>query len=234
MGVSTSGGRQRYTVKQRWADALAANPRVESTRPIGWGQAIAVMAVLAGVLWAIEIVNVALDYRFNRFGLEPRTAGGLWGILTMPFLHASAYQLLAITGPFLLIGWVVLLGGWRSFALITVLCTLVGGALAWLIAPSDTTEVGVSALVFGWLGYIVARAIFSRRITWIASALVVLLLFGSMFFSLIPEATSRGIGQVAWQAHLAGVVAGLLAGWLLHQRKSRRTAFRFGRSKTAP
>ena len=34
-------------LKQRWEDALAANPREASTRPIGWGQALAVMAVLA-------------------------------------------------------------------------------------------------------------------------------------------------------------------------------------------
>ena len=189
------------------------------------------MAVLLGVLWVVEIVNVSLDYRLNRFGLEPRTPGGLWGVVTMPFLHASAYQLLAISGPFLLIGWVVLLGGWRSFAIISVFCILVGGGLAWLIGPSNT-EVGVSGLVFGWLGYIVARAIFSRRITWIASAIVVLVLFGSMFFSLIPEATSNGIGRVSWEAHLAGVIAGLLAGWLLHPRKSTTVSFRFSRPKT--
>lgn len=222
----------RYTLKQRWSDALAANPRVESTRPIGWGQALAAMAVLTGVLWVAEIVNVLLDYRLNRFGLEPRDVGGLWGILTMPFLHANAYHLLANTGPFLLIGWVVLLGGWRTFTLISLLCIGVGGALTWLIGPSDTVIVGVSGLVFGWLGYICARAIFSRRITWILSAIVVLILFGSMFFSLIPEATSSGIGRVSWQAHLAGVIAGLFAGWLLHPRKSTTASFRFGRART--
>ena len=233
MGVSTTGsGKQRYTVKQRWADALAANPRVESTRPIGWGQAIAVMAVITGVLWVVEVVDIALDHRLDRFGLEARTVSGLWGVVTMPFLHASSYQLLAITGPFLLIGWVVLLGGWRSFALISVFCILVSGLLGWLIAPSAEEIVGVSPLVFGWLGYICARAVFSRRIVWMASAIVVLVLFGSMFFSLIPENSDNRHG-VPWQVHLAGVVAGLLAGWLLHPRKSSTATFRFSRTKAA-
>ncbi|MHA3701324.1 rhomboid family intramembrane serine protease [Jatrophihabitans sp. YIM 134969] len=222
----------RYTLKQRWSDALAANPRVESTRPIGWGQAMAVMAGLTAVLWIVEIVNVSLDYRLNRFGLEPRTLGGLWGVLTMPFLHVSAYQLLAITGPFLLIGWVVLLGGWRSFALISLICFVVSGVLTWLIAPSGANIVGVSPLVFGWLGYICARAVFSRRIAWIASAIVVLILFGSMFFSLIPE-TSNNRNGVPWEAHMAGVIAGLLAGWLLHPRKSTTTSVRFAKSKSS-
>jgi membrane associated rhomboid family serine protease len=227
VGVS----RPRYTLKQRWADALAANPRVESTRPIGWGQAMAVMAGLTAVLWIVEIVNASMDYRLNRFGLEPRTVDGLWGVLTMPFLHVSVYQLLAITGPFLLIGWVVLLGGWRSFALITLICFVGSGVLTWLIAPSGADIVGVSPLVFGWLGYICARAVFSRRIAWIASAIVVLILFGSMFFSLIPE-TSNNRNGVPWEAHLAGLVAGLLAGWLLHPRKSTTASFRFAKSKT--
>lgn len=230
--TTTGGGRQRYTLKQRWADALAANPRVESTRPIGWSRALVVMVVLGAVLWIVEIVNVSMDYDLNRFGLQPRTVSGLWGIATMPFLHANAFHLLANTGPFVLIGWVVLLGGWRSFTVISLFCVAVGGGLTWLIGPSNTIIVGVSGLVFGWLGYIVARALFSRRITWILSAIVVLVLFGSMFGSVIPESTSSGIGRVSWQAHLAGVLAGLLAGWLLHPRKSTQATFRFARPKS--
>lgn len=214
-------------LKERWAEALAANPREVQTRPISWGQAIAVMAALTAVLWVVEIVNVADDYGLNRFGLVPRQVDGLWGVLTMPFLHASAYHLLANTGPFLLIGWVVMLTGWRTFTVVSVLCIVLGGVLAWLIGPSHTTIVGVSGLVFGWLGYIVARAVFSRRIAWIASAVVVLLLFGTMFFSLIPQQTHGGIGEVSWEAHLAGLVAGLVAGWLFHPRKAKQAALRF-------
>lgn len=224
--------RPRYTLKQRWADALAANPREESTRPIGWGQALAVMAVLLGVLWVVEAVNVVMDYRLNRAGLEPRTVDGLWGVLTMPVLHADAYHLLANSGPFLLIGWVVMLAGPRTFALITGLCWLLGGLITWAIGPSDVIIVGSSGLIFGWIGYVMARAIFSRRIAWIASAVVVLILFGTMFFSVIPQEGGSGVSRVSWQAHLAGLVAGLLVGFLLHPRKAAKASFRYGRSRT--
>ena len=61
------------------------------------------------------------------------------------------------------------------------------------------------------------------------SALAVLLLFGSMFFSLIPSrgAHAVGVGPVPWQVNTAGVVAGLLAGWLFHPRKAAQPGLRF-------
>ena len=78
------------------------------SEPRSWGGALAFMVSCVGVLWAVEIANAIDGYGLNRFGLRPRELAGLWGILTAPFLHASAWQLLSSTGPFVLIGWVLL------------------------------------------------------------------------------------------------------------------------------
>ena len=50
------------------------------------------MAGVAGVLWAVEIVNAVDDYGLDRFGLRPRQVDGLWGMVIGPFLHASYWQ----------------------------------------------------------------------------------------------------------------------------------------------
>ena len=68
--------------------------------------------------------------------------------------------------------------------------------------------------MFGWLGYLLARAWFSRRVKWIVTAVLVLLFFGSLLFGLFPTLHSG----VSWQAHLCGFAAGFGAGALLHPR----------------
>ena len=91
---------------------------------------------------------------------------------------------------------------------------MLGGLLTWLVGPSHTVIIGVSGLVFGWLGYLLARALFSRRLKWILVAIAVLFFFGTLLFGLFPTLHS----DVSWQAHVCGFVAGVVAGGLLHPR----------------
>ena len=181
-----------------------------------WGGALAFMGFCAGVLWAVEIANVIDGYGLNRFGLRPRELAGLWGIPLAPFLHASAWQLLSSTGPFVLIGWVVLLSGIRTWLTVTALVAFVGGFATWLLAPSGLI-IGSSGLIFGWMGYLLARAYFSRRIVWILAAVLVAFFFSGLFSGLLPSINSAS----SWQAHVCSFCAGVFAGWLLHPRGAR-------------
>ena len=83
--------------------------------------------------------------------------------------------------------------------------------------PCRRTIVGASGLVFGWLGYLLARAYFSRRIccgsSWPRSSVF---FFGALLGGLLPTVNS----DVSWQAHACGFVAGILAGWVLHPREA--------------
>lgn len=178
------------------------------------------MLALDALLWVIQIVNATMNYRLDRYGLRPRDVEGLEGIITAPFLHESYGHLLANSVPFVLIGWVVLLAGVRSFALSSAIIIVAGGLLTWLIAPSGIV-VGVSGLVMGWLGYLLARAYFSRRIMWIVVAVLVVFFFGGLLGGLLPTGVQS---DVSWQGHVAGFVSGILAGWVLHPRRSKKRA----------
>lgn len=190
-----------------------------------WSGALIVMAAVAALLWIVQIVNASDDYGLDRFGVKPREVAGLWGVLTMPFLHASYPHLLSNTVPLILIGWTLLLSGLRIWATVTGLVVVLGGALTWLVGPGHTVIVGASGMVFGWLGYLLARAYFSRRVKWIIVAVLVLIFFGTLLFGLIPDINS----DVSWQAHVCGFVAGVGVGALLHlrggaNRRQRRAA----------
>jgi membrane associated rhomboid family serine protease len=185
------------------------------------------MTALGAVLWIVEIVNAADSYRLDRFGLRPRDIDGLVGIVTMPFLHASFAHLLGNTAPFIFIGWAVLLSGVRPFVVSSGVVIVIGGLVTWLIAPSVGPHggvVGASALIMGWLGYLLGRAYFSRRILWIIVAVAVVFFFGTLLGGLFPSVGS----EISWQGHLAGFAAGVFAAWLMHPR--RRSTPRRGRN----
>jgi membrane associated rhomboid family serine protease len=174
------------------------------------------MVSVAAALWIVEAVNAANNYSLDRFGLRPRRIDGLWGVLTEPFLHASYHHLFSNTVPLIMVGWVLLLSGLRTWLTVTAIVVVLGGLATWLVAPSGII-VGASALVFGWLGYLLARAYFSRKLRWIVVAVLVLFFFGTLLSNLLPSFDA----QVSWQSHVCGFAAGILAGAVLHPRRAR-------------
>jgi membrane associated rhomboid family serine protease len=187
---------------------------VTAPRQQSWSGAMIVMIAVGAVFWVVQFLNAADEYRLDRFGVRPREVDGLWGVVTMPFLHASYDHLLSNTVPLVLIGWVLLLSGIRVWATVTAIVVLGGGALTWLVGPANTLIVGASAMIFGWLGYLLARAYFSRRLKWIIVAILVLVFFGTLLIGLFPTLHSG----ISWQAHVCGFAAGIGAGAVLHPR----------------
>jgi membrane associated rhomboid family serine protease len=217
---------------ESWIDRLASwgQPDEQQMRSrfrfASWTGAIVIMLGATAVLWIIQVVNWSQNYALNRFGLWPRRVSGLWGLVTQPFLYDSWAHLLYVSVSFIAIGWVVLISGIRTWLIATAIIVLVGGLAAWLVAPSGVI-VGASALVFGWLGYLVARAYFSRRVRWIVSAVLVLVFFGGLLAGLLPGSTSS---STSWASNLCGFAAGLLAGAVLHPRRNARARPRMSRA----
>ena len=201
--------------RPRFSNRAADEPRSEPPfDPESWTGALLVMCSIGALLWIVQLVNASDHYDLDRFGLKPRDVSGLWGIVTMPFLHASYGHIFSNTIPLVLIGWVLLLSGLRTWATVTALVVIGGGILTWLVAPGHSVIVGASGMIFGWLGYLLARAYFSRSFKWILVAVLVLVFFGGLLFGLFPTLNS----SVSWQAHVCGFAAGVGAGALLHPR----------------
>jgi len=190
--------------------------------PNTWSGAMVAMLAVAGVLWVVQLVNAGDNYALDRFGLRARHLAGLWGVVTEPFLHASYAHLLSNTAPLVLIGWVLMRSGVRNWAIVTAVVIVLGGLATWLVGPSDTVIVGASGMVFGWLGYLLARAFFARKFQWVVEAVLVLFFFGTLLFGLLPNFQAH----VAWQAHVSGFVAGVATGAVMHPRRGSTRASR--------
>jgi membrane associated rhomboid family serine protease len=184
-----------------------------------WGQRITVLVVFVGVMWLVRGVDVLLSHGWMaaEYGIIPRTWGGLAGIITAPFIHASFEHLLSNTVPLLVLGALILLRGVPEFLFVTGASMLIGGFGTWLFGGRGA-HIGASGVVFGYFGYLVFRTVFDRRISSAVVTLAVAALYASaMAWSLIPAA------GISWSGHFFGFVGGVIAarlrypGSLLHE-----------------
>ncbi len=162
------------------------------------------------VMWGLEIVDYLVAHRLDRFGVQPRNMGGLFGIITAPWLHLGFSHLISNTVPFLVLGGLVMLGGRRVFLNVSVFIALVGGLALWLFGPSFSNHVGASLVIFGYLGFLLSRGLFERSAFWTVISFGILILYGYMIFGVLP-----GRPGISWQGHLFGFGAGIFAAWLM-------------------
>jgi membrane associated rhomboid family serine protease len=177
-----------------------------SAAPSPWRVAVQLLLGIVLLMWALEVVDTALDHRLDRYGIEPREVDGLDGVVAAPFLHVGFGHLLANTLPFVAMGLVIALEGpWRLLG-VTAIAAVVSGLGTWLIAPAHTIHLGASGVVFGYATYLIARGWFNRRPAEIAIGAVVAVLFGGALVAGIEP--QQGI---SWQGHLFGAIGGVVA-----------------------
>jgi len=162
------------------------------------------LLVALAAMWIVELINGVMGHQLNNWGILPRTTHGLTGIPLMPFLHGNLGHLLSNTIPFLILGGLVALRGQRVFLSISLFIIVVGGGGVWAVGRTSF-HVGASGLVFGYFGYLVARGWYDRKLKSILTAVVVLVLYGGLIFGVLPTQTF-----VSWEAHLFGMIAGVL------------------------
>lgn len=173
------------------------------------------VGVLAAVMVVLQVINTLTGSALTRtFGITPRDGDGLIGVVLAPLLHSSWGHLAGNLVLVLILGFLVMLGGARQFVGVTAVVWIVGGLGVWLTAPANSVTIGASVLVFGWLAYLVVRGVVTRDPWEIVLGLVLLVLYGSLFWTGIAGA-AFGPGSVSWQGHLFGAVGGVLAAVLV-------------------
>jgi membrane associated rhomboid family serine protease len=177
-----------------------------------------ILGLCVAVAWGLELVDqVAFHGSLDRYGIRPRTVDGLWGILAAPLLHVGWLHLAANTLPFVVLGWLVMLRRVSDFAVVTLLAVLIGGFGVWLLGAANSIHLGASGLIFGYLGYLLARGYFERSLWAVLLGVVVLVLYGGVLWGVLP-----GQPGISWQGHLFGFIGGVVAARLLALDKPAR------------
>jgi membrane associated rhomboid family serine protease len=180
-------------------------------------------AVNLNVLWFLIGLNIviflitALRPDIVYFlGLTPALLSKQpWTIISSMFVHGGIFHLIFnMIALYFLGGFLVRAAGERTFLLVFFLGGLAGNLLFALLANPFSTGVGASGGIFalgGALAIMVPRVpvfVFPIPVPvplWIAIIILVLLSFVS--------------ARIAWQAHIGGLVLGLIAGLVVRKRR---------------
>lgn len=186
-----------------------------------------ILGAILAVLWLATLLDFLIPSAdLTQYGILPRKASGLWGILSAPFLHAGWAHMAANTLPLLILGWLTMLRGVRVFLIVSALSGLVCGLGVWALsdwgADAVHSHVGASGVIFGLFGYLLLRAYFERSLGSLLVACLVGFLYGGLFWGLlVPEQQAQ---DVSWLGHLFGFAGGALAAWALAPAQQRKSA----------
>ena len=125
------------------------------------------------------------------------TASQPWRMLTSAFMHASVLHLLFNMFSLFIFGPVIEHAVGRARFAALYLLAAFGGSLAVLLLAPNQAVVGASGAIFGLLG---AFFIIQRRLGGNNTQLLILIGLNVAFGFIVPN--------VAWQAHLGGLVVG--------------------------
>jgi membrane associated rhomboid family serine protease len=171
---------------------------------------------LLALLWGVQVINFLSGQRLSRWGIVPRTASGLVGIVLAPLLHNGFGHLLANTIPLLVLSILLLSFGGQTFITVSIFISLLGGLVVWLLA-SRGAHVGASGLIFGQFGYLLTYGLLAQTVWAITVAMIVALLYGGFIGNVFPK--FKRYKRVSWESHLSGLLAGFAAAyWAIPER----------------
>jgi membrane associated rhomboid family serine protease len=201
--------------------------RVSTSSRVAREEGLALLAATVALMWLVQLINSLDSYKLDQDGLYPHNVDRIWGIFTTPFLHASWSHLIGNTIPFVFMGILIALAGPGRFAAVTLIVIVLGGLGTWLISPAGVPVVGASGVVFGYATFLLTRGFFNHSLIEILAGIVVGAVFGSaLLASLVPH------GNVSWQGHLCGGIAGVIAAWWLSRSEGPASPGARGRALT--
>lgn len=161
-------------------------------------------------IWGIYFLDQFLP--LERWGLIPREWSGLWGVLTMPFLHADFNHLLNNSIPLIVLS-VLLAGSKADTRIVIPAISILGGLILWVFGR-EALHIGASLLVFGLAAFLVVSGILEKRLVPLLISVFVAFTYGSTVLAgILPWQVG-----VSWEGHLFGAVAGAAVAWLLLRR----------------
>ncbi|GGV72777.1 rhomboid family intramembrane serine protease [Streptomyces thermoviolaceus] len=198
---------------------VAADPRLVTKVLIGLNVAFFLVQLAVGDRFTYRFELLGQAYQPGVEGVQGVAQGQWYRLLTAMFLHGGyvhiAFNMLSlwwIGGPL-----EAALGRARYLALYLV-SGLAGSALSYLLAEQNQPSVGASGAIFGLFG---ATAVLMRRLRYDMRPVVALLVI-----NLIITFTWGGI---AWEAHVGGLVTGVVVGYaMVHAPRRRRALVQYG------
>lgn len=163
------------------------------------------MIKIIAALWLFNYINWKTGSKLSRWGIIPRRARGLVGIILSPLLHSNYNHLFFNSIALFFLGIFAMSLNMFLFYWATLIIIVLGGFALWCVGRYGN-HIGASALISGYFGYILCFAYQQPTFITLFCAAIALYYFGGIIFSLFP-----GEADTSWEGHLCGFLAGIVA-----------------------
>ena len=160
--------------------------------------------LLVLLLWVTFMVEIVFQIDLAVFGIYPRKASGLMGIVFSPFIHGDLNHLLSNSIPMLVLGSLTYYFYKPIFYKSLFNIMVFGGLLVWVFAR-PSYHIGASGVIYGLASLLFFSGMFRKSYRLVAVSLLVVFLYGSMIWGVLPLEE-----HISFEGHLAGAVVGYL------------------------
>jgi membrane associated rhomboid family serine protease len=158
------------------------------------------------LLWAIKIIEIIDDLDLVYYGIYPRRAKGLVGILTSPLVHGNdnLNHIIDNSIPLFFLSLAVFYFYNKVAYRVFFMIYFFTGLAVWIFARSSY-HIGASGLIYGLGSFLFFSGVIRQNINLLAISLLVVFLYGSMVWGIFPYNAS-----VSWEAHFFGAATGFI------------------------
>lgn len=219
----------------RGGSGTGHSPSASMPRTIAGGTVVADPRLLTKILLGINLA-VFLAVQIRPSLLDPLVLVGVWPpepflptegvaegewyrLVSSMFTHEAIWHFgFNMLGLWWLGGPLEEALGRARYLALYLISGLAGSALTYLLASGSTASLGASGAIFGLFG---AIAVLMRRLNQDMRPIIALLVINVII--------TFGWGNIAWQAHLGGFVAGVVIGYaMVHAPRERRALVQYG------
>lgn len=175
---------------------------------------------LMGIVFAYDIT---FNLNLYQYGILPRTAHGLIGILTGPFIHStSGYShLLNNSVPMFVLTW-LLFYNFRNIAPKVFIIIFLGtGVFVWLFGR-DNYHIGMSGVIYGLTSFLMLGGFLTKHLRVAAISLLVIFLYGSLIWGIFPVDPN-----ISFEGHFFGFFVGAVLAILYRKQLPQPDKFRY-------
>ncbi|GIK21107.1 MAG: rhomboid family intramembrane serine protease [Ignavibacteriales bacterium] len=163
------------------------------------------------ILWVIHTLSVLININLSSYGIYPRHFKGLLGIIVSPLIHADYSHLISNTAPLIVLGLSIFYF-YPKVAYKSLFIIYFGtGILVWIFGR-EAYHIGASGIIYGFISFLFFSGLFRKDNRSIALALVVVFLYGSLIWGVLP-----GKQNVSWESHLFGAIVGIFLAFIFRK-----------------
>lgn len=163
-------------------------------------------------MWVVFWLDQRWMLDWVQHGLEPKTFTGLQGIIFGSFLHGSMEHLANNSLPVLVLGMGLIYYYPKEGLSLLVLSLTLPWIGVWFFAR-PAIHIGASAAIYSMATFLFFSGLWKKNRYLLATALLVVFLYGSLFWGLFPIEE-----RISHEGHISGAVVGLLLS-VLYRKK---------------